>query len=357
MSRKLELERARSALPVTGAQNYLATGSWGPVSQTFAVTLRRTTLEELRQGRMSRERFESMAEATARIRSGLAGIVGAEPGQIALTQGTSAGLETVIRSYPFRPGDEVVCTHLEHPACTRPLAGEATRQGFNVRLAQVPETEAENLRWLEKHVSPRTRLIAVTGVSYTTGQRLPIAEIGAFAREQGIHTLVDAAQWVGAMPLDLAQAQIDFCAFPLQKWLLGPEGLGGLYVHDASFPDMLRDRVSQSRGVLEATAAHLEWLRDTIGWNWIFERTERLAAAAREAFADVAGLRLVTPAAHAGLVTVRVDPARHDQIAAGLRRRRIALRSWPEHGRYRISTAFFNTEKEVAAAARLFEMR
>jgi selenocysteine lyase/cysteine desulfurase len=186
---------------------------------------------------------------------------------------------------------------------------------------------------------------------------LPIPAIAAFAHEHGICTLLDAAQCVGAMPLDLAACAVDFCGFPLQKWLLGPEGMGGLYVRDERFGQLLRDCMTQSRSVLEATAAHLAWLRDRIGWPFIFEQTRSLSELARAKLGRIPKLSVVTPAVHAGLVTLEVDPARHAAIIRQAKRRRIVLRSWPELGRYRISTAFFNTEEEIAAAARLFRAR
>lgn len=352
-----ELTRARRAIPVTAESAYLSTGSWGPISQPFSVTLRRCTLDELRHGRMTDERFEVRERATEQIRRQLADLVSVEPERIALTRSTSASLETVIRGFPWAPGDEAVCTQLDHRASTAPLADEARRRGFNVRIAQVPEDDADDLQWLARCVTARTRLIAFSGVSYTTGQRLPVEEIAAFAREHGILSLLDAAQCVGAMPLDLAECGIDFCAFPLQKWLLGPEGMGALYVRNQEFDVMLEDRTTQSRGVLEATATHLDWLRDEIGWPWIFERTRALASGARRTLAGIPGLVVVTPESHAGLVTVETDPARYARISANARKRRIVLRTWPELGRFRFSTAFFNTEREIAAAARLFKLR
>lgn len=351
MSRKLDL--ARRALPVTAESIYLATGSWGPMSRIFATTLRRRTLEELRAGRMSAERFEVMAAATKRIRKALAALVCAAPETIALTRSTSASLEIVLDEFPWRAGDEVVCTQLEHRACTQPLGEVSRRHSIDVRLAHVPDEGAANLAWLARCVTPRTRLIAFTGVSYTTGQRLPLAAIGAFGREHNVATLVDAAQWVGAAPLDLPASGVDFCAFPLQKWLLGPEGMGALYVRDEAFAGFRRDRVSQSSGVLQATAEHLDWLGGKIGWDFIFERTQSLAAQARAAFAETPAIRMITPSEHAGLVTIETG-ASHAKIAARLERRRVVLRAWPEQSRYRLSTAWFNTDKEIAAAVAAF---
>jgi L-cysteine/cystine lyase len=349
-----ELARARRELPLTAECNYLSTGSYGPYSRTYSAAVRRIVLEELQLGRMAAGHFEAREHAAEQIRHHLAQLCQVRPEEIALMPSTSAALDTVIRSFAFGPGDEVVCTQLEHQACTAPLAEQARRLGFSVRIAHVPEDDADDLGWLLKCVTPRTRLIAFTGVSYMTGQRLPLAAIGTFARAQGITTLLDAAQCIGAMPLDLAGSGIDFCGFPLQKWLLGPDGLGGLYVREGSGAELLQDRVTHPRALLEATVAHLDWLQNGVGWQPIFERTLKLATRARERLAGIAGLRVVTPAAHAGLVAVDTAPEQFAAIAARARRRRIVMRSWPELGRFRLSTAFFNTDQEIAAAIRLF---
>lgn len=351
MSRRLT--RARSALPACSERIYLGTGSYGLLSQHYSVTLRRTTLEDLREGRMDAARFAANETASASIRGELAAIVGAENNEIALMQSTSAALETVLLGLPWQADDEVVCTQHEHPACTVPLREAAKRHGFSVSLAQVPD-EADDLQWLKKCITPRTRLIAFSGVSYTTGQLLPIARIGALAREHGILTLLDGAQCVGAVPLALSELAIDFCAFPVQKWLCGPEGIGALYVRRDAAAGLCRDRLSASRGMLEGTAAHLEWMRDALGWSWICERTHFLAAQLRATLADLDGVRLITPGQHAGLISFETEAGRHAAIAKKLRARRIVLRAWPELDRYRASTAFFNTEKEIASLARVF---
>jgi len=349
-----ELKRARQAFPVTEQSAYLATGSWGPISKPYAVALRRAVLDELKAGRLNQARFDAIADSTERIRAVLAGLLGVSSAEIVLTRSTSASLEAVIREFPFEAGDEVVCTQLEHHACTDPLKDGARKGRFSVTLAQVPENDADDLRWLEQCVTARTRLIAFTGVSFETGQRLPIAQIGKFARERGIATLLDAAQWVGAVPLDLPATQIDYCAFPLQKWLCGPEGIGGLYVHGGAAAPLGRDRLTQPRALLEATAGHLEFLRDSIGWDFILERTAALAALARESFAALPGIRVLTPSEHAGLVTIEAERGTHAGFAAKLARRKIVVRVWPELDRYRLSTAFFNSEQEIARAVRVF---
>src|ERR671932_359693 len=79
-------------------------------------------------------------------------------------------------------------------------------------------------------MGPRTRLVAVSHVDWTTGDVLPLAGISPLARDHGSLTLVDGAQSVGNIPVDVAETGADMYAFTGHKWVLGPEGAGALYV-------------------------------------------------------------------------------------------------------------------------------
>ena len=196
----------------------------GLVSRAYSVKLRGQTQDDLKKGRGRRERYDAIRSATDRVREEVALAVGAAPEQMAVMHSTSSALAAVIDGIEWQAGDEVVCTQLEHPACSMPLREQARRGRIEVRLAQVPEVDVGNLQWLEKTLSKRTRLVAFSGVAFTNGQRLPYSRIAQLARERGILSLLDGAQCAGSIPLDLSASGIDFCAMPLQKWLCGPEG-------------------------------------------------------------------------------------------------------------------------------------
>jgi L-cysteine/cystine lyase len=313
----------------------------------YAETLANRTDEDLRTGRAHVARFDRIDHARSRIRSEISSLLSADPETLELTQGTTSGIKAIVDRFPWRAGDEIVSTQLEFPRCVEPLRETARTRNLTLKLATVPASDTGNIDWLEQCITNKTRLIVFSGVAYATGQRLPIDRIAQYARLQGICTLVDGAQLIGAANFDLSRTPVDCVAMPLQKWLGGPEGLGALYVRSGAL-DLLR-KVSAVHGwpVLEATVAHLEWLRNSLGWSWIFDRVGRLASHARMAINNLDGDRLVTPADCAGIVALRCSDDNSRQQFDRLTAAGFTVRYRPEMSLFRISTAFFNCEAEI----------
>jgi cysteine desulfurase family protein len=132
----------------------------------------------------------------------------------------------------LRQGDHAITTALEHNSVSRPLQAMAeagfialTRVGFS------PETGVVEAAEIEKAITPKTRLIAITHSSNVLGTIQPVEEIGRIARSRGVRFLVDGAQTIGTVPINVQAMNIDVLAFPGHKSLLGPTGTGGLYVN------------------------------------------------------------------------------------------------------------------------------
>jgi L-cysteine/cystine lyase len=342
-----KVKLARAGFPLVDEVTYLDTASVGPVSRTYMEVLENRTAEDVRIGRAYAERFERIDQAKDRIRSEIGSILAAEPEQLVLTQGTTSGIRTLVERFPWHPGDEILTTDLEFPRCVEPLAAVARDKDLALRIAAVPSHNAHELGWLEACITSKTRLIVCSGVAYATGQRLPIDRITELARIRGVHTLIDGAQLIGAAKLDLNQTPVDFLALPLQKWLGGPEGLGALFIRAGTPVPRLEDSTVQGWPVLEATASHLAWLRDNLGWDWIFARTRQLSSYARDAIRAWDSDRLMTPTEHAGIVAVNCIDGDGRQLFDQLSAAGIVVRHRPELGLFRISTAFINSETDI----------
>ena len=215
-------EEARALFPVLERLAYLNAGTFGPIAQPTADAIRAQLDTELEQGRFGKEYFERMLELRAEARTALGSLVGVPDEHVSLTGSTTDGCNIVLAGLDLGPEDEIVTTREEHFGLLGPLHASGAR-------VVVVDAEPEAIL---AAVTPRTRLLALSQVLWTTGRALPVREL----REQtGVPILVDGAQSVGAIPVDAGG--LDFLTISGQKWLCGPDATGGLVVAD---PERLR---------------------------------------------------------------------------------------------------------------------
>ncbi|MDQ3863799.1 MAG: aminotransferase class V-fold PLP-dependent enzyme, partial [Actinomycetota bacterium] len=222
-----ETSLPREMFPALAANDsvYLNTGSSGPPPDYVIEAMREA--DDLCSGPAYLEGlglFARQAEANSLAREAAARLVGADC--VALTQNTTHGMNLGVGSIDWREGDEVVSVTTEHPGCLVPLHNLGNRFGVRINLVSPPVTPEK----IEASLTPRTRLLALSHVDWTNGEVLPLREICAVARERGVLTLVDGAQAVGNIPVDVPATGADMYAFTGHKWVLGPEGIGAFYV-------------------------------------------------------------------------------------------------------------------------------
>jgi len=210
------------------------------------------------------------------------------------------------------PGDHAITTHLEHNSVLRPLYHLS--QYGDVEVSHVPFdgrgfVSAEDIR---AHLRPNTRLVAVNHGSNVIGTLQPIADIGRMCRENGVSFLVDASQTAGMVPIDIQEQNIDVVCFTGHKSLMGPMGIGGMYVREGV---EIRHTRAGGTGVRSAKRAHLDeypyrmeygtpnlpgiaglnaglkWVQQR-GLSDIFRHEMDLAARLREHLSAIEGVRL-----------------------------------------------------------------
>jgi L-cysteine/cystine lyase len=202
---------------------YLNTGTFGPLPHTTAAAMQAVERRELEQGRSSRAYFQRVMDERDELRAELAGLLGTQPEQVALTSSTTEGCNIVLRGLGIGPGDEVVTTDSEHPG----LFGGLVASGATLRIVAIRErVAAQILPAIQAEITPRTRLIGISHVSWLDGAVLPVRELAG----HGVPVLVDGAQGAGAIPVAVEELGADYYTVSGQKWLLGPATTGALYV-------------------------------------------------------------------------------------------------------------------------------
>jgi selenocysteine lyase/cysteine desulfurase len=167
------------------------------------------------------------------VRRKAAEFLGCSTEEIAITQNTTDGMNTVAQGLELQPGQRVLTTDHEHPGglvCWEYYARRRQVLIDKVQLPIPPGSAEEVVAKFREKLTPETRVISVSHVTFSTGLRLPVREIAAMARANGTLLVVDGAQAPGALEVNVKDLDCDAYATSGHKWMLGPKGTGLLYV-------------------------------------------------------------------------------------------------------------------------------
>ncbi|MBA7600160.1 putative cysteine desulfurase [subsurface metagenome] len=194
------------------------------------------------------------SEAFENTREKLARVINAKPDEIAYTKNTTEAINIVAHGLKLRKGDKVVATVLEHHSNLLPWQRLERERGVKLELVQVSRECLIDPAAVEAAIDDKTRLITTHHVSNAVGSIQPVEEIGKLARERGVLYLIDAAQSVGHMPVDVRKLGCDFLAAPGHKGLLGPQGTGFLYAREDHLAEL--EPLLVGGGVVELVEEH-----------------------------------------------------------------------------------------------------
>jgi isopenicillin-N epimerase len=169
-------------------------------------------------------------------RQTLAQFVGAEAGDLVFVPNATSGVNTVLRSLTFQPGDELLVTNHEYNACRNALDFAAERSGARVVVADIPfplQREDEMISPLLERLTPRTKLALLDHVTSQTGLVMPLARLVRELAARGVDALIDGAHAPGMVPLRLRELGAAYYTGNCHKWLCAPKGAAFLHVrHD-----------------------------------------------------------------------------------------------------------------------------
>lgn len=369
------IHQIRQEMPAVTSRLYFNAGTFGPMPTCVVQAMQEYLRKEHLYGRLGANTWEEMSAIYTAARSAVARLLNAAVDEIALTDNTGEGLNAIIFGFDWHEGDEVITTNHEHISVLAPLYQIRDRYGVVIHKADLgPMADRPALKAITDLVTPRTRLIALSHVTWTTGAVVNISEVGYMGREFGIPVLVDGAQSAGMIPIDVKALGVDFYAIPMQKWLCGPDGTGALYVrrellntlkstyvgyysikHEEGIEWELNEGAQRFElggrqvAALTGQAAVLQWLEETVGREWLFARISALHTYAYHALQAIPGVTILTPVPGAsGLISFTLAGLDDVEVVNHLREQHnIHIRNIPSTHSLRISTGFYNTEEEI----------
>ncbi len=383
----MDVQKLRDEIPVLQNLTYVNTGWSGPPPRRAAEAMQARVSLEAEQGPTTPGVYESGREIQEEARRAAARLLGADVDETLVTRNTTEGLNIVLSGLDWREGDEIVTCNLEHSSVLSPSWHIAHRYGANVRVLTLDPHDSHDaiVSKFESALNQRTRLIFVSHIEYSTGLRMPAAELCRVAHSNGAQIMLDGAQTGGHIALDVHRDGFDYYSIPGQKWALGYEGVGALYirreligqVHPAHTGGRAviqdgepgeagsyrlnaasMDKFLGGSGSVPLQAAFVEAARfiESVGVAEIEARNVSLARRFKAQLAEIRGVNVLSPqddAASAGLVSFAVAGQSADGVVARIwQDYRIVVREvhYPES--IRASLHFFNTEEEVDALAR-----
>jgi selenocysteine lyase/cysteine desulfurase len=226
----------RSLFPITERLAYLNHASISPLNMRAAEAIHAFVTTTSSADLL--DAFPTMLKKRAALLECLATLINARGAdEIVAVPNTAYAVNCAALSLPLKAGDNVLVVDGDYPAVIYPWMNLAHR---GVLTKVVPQDNGGlNLERLLARIDARTRVIAVSTVMFATGYRNPIEEIGQICKERGIFFVVDSIQSLGAFPLDVQAAKIDWLCCGSHKWLLGPPGAGFMFVRRELLPELV----------------------------------------------------------------------------------------------------------------------
>ena len=262
----MDVDAIRQQIPVCQKLTYVNTGWSGPSPRSVVDAIKERLDWEMEEGPTTPQVQQRGRKVQQEAREAVAGLLNADPKGICLTKNTTEGLNHVMNGLTWSDGDEIVTCSLEHGSVLIPSHFQGLRHGVNVKVLTFSSDEPRDsiLEKIEDSLTPRTRLVFLSHIEYSSGLRMPAKEIRRITRDRGVMLLWDGAQTAGHIALDMRDLDCDFYSIPGQKWLLGPEGVGALYVREDRIAQLKPTHVSGRAAVSDHNPYAIEAVTDSM---------------------------------------------------------------------------------------------
>ncbi len=375
----MDIDKIRSQIPVLAHTAYMNTGWSGPAPRRVAQAMKDRIDLELEQGTTTSGVYEAGKEIQEQAQAAVARIFNASIDEVMVTRNTTEGLNIVLSGLDWQQGDEIIICDMEHGSVIAPAQLIGQRYGVAVKVVdlEVHDSSETIATKIVAAFTPKTRMVFISHILYATGRRMPAEEIRRATKDRGILMMLDGAQTGGHIELDMARSGFDFYSIPGQKWLLGYEGSGALYIrrehleriHPAHTGGRAIARPANAHNFqpvadsmekflggsvsVPVQAAFLEATKfiEEAGIYNIETRNLDLAESAKAKLSEVAGVTVLSPSERrdsSGLVTFAVEGQTPISVVERLwEDHKIVVRQVGHPAGVRVSLHFFNTEEEV----------
>ncbi len=374
----MSFRQLREDLPVTRRLAYFQTGSYGPTPDSVLKVVTETMSFQSRHGSASPRVTGVLLDQEQRVRRRLADFLGARPEHLAWTSNTSQAMQRVLRSVDWQAGDEILVSSAEHVSTQDACRALERHQGVVVRTFPGEDGDDALLSGLEAALRGRARLVCLSQVSTLDGRKLPAREAAGLARSQGVPLLLDGAQAVGQFAVEIPGLNCDYYIASGHKWLLGPLGVGFLWVSPdrlAQFrPDFipdastwlkpgnprppvtaaLRTELGTYNYALRIGLGRALEIMEALGPDRIERYVQKLVQLLFHELHARPGVRIVTPVRPglaSGLVALELKDLTETELRKlieDLLEQGIVVKYQPERPALRVSVAAFNTREEIS---------
>jgi L-cysteine/cystine lyase len=302
------------------------------------------------------------------------------PETITLTENVTAGCNIPLWGTDWQANDRILMTDCEHHGIIATVEEIARRFGVEVAICPIMATlnDGDPVEVIQSHLTTNTRLVVLSHLLWNTGQVLPLKEIAQachnYPAQKTIRIMVDAAQSMGSLPLDLPALETDYYAFTGHKWLCGPPGVGGLYISPEAFSELHPTFIGWRGVSLDpqgkpqawiqngqkfelATSAYPEYegLRNAIAshqlWGTPTERYQRICELSKYLWEQLQQIEPISCLKHtppeAGIVSFQVSEVEHKQLVNHLEQQGFYLRTIADPDCIRACVHYLTLSEEI----------
>lgn len=383
LSGHLQAAEKKTAAPATSAEwdriakqflldpslTYLNTGSLSSIPRP--VLEARRAVEQLLESNPVGEGFGSVLRDAEAVGAKLADLIGCDVKEVTVTRNTTEGMNFIAEGINLQPGQRVLTSNNEHGGGLGAWKFLQKTRGIEIDVAQIAspaKSEDEIVDSFKKAITPKTRVIMCSSVTFSNGIKVPIAQLSDLAHQHKCLMIVDGAQSSGGVPVDVKKLGCDAYASSGHKYLLGPKGTGLLYISEKAKDQIKPMQLDDGYGFYTAIrgtncmpeaiglGGAIDWVKQ-IGRDAVFARLMSLRNSLYEVLQKTPNVKIDSPPPGSSMVSHLVcfsvpDRDRYKKLQEQFAKDKVIVKGVGINGiDHRLSVHLYNTEADIAKFA------